>query len=426
MKILWFLPRPLKIIAEKIDPKNIAYRAGWLEGIADEIMRHTETQLAVCFPRDEEKSERTGVAQNISYYIVDKLPDFVYADDSYKKQIANVLDTYKPDVITVFGTEHFFQTEVLKYLNTTAYARVTSVWIQGLVGIYHEHYNAGLPEYVINRVTIKELITRYTTKKDKKSFYTRGINERLALEKTQNILGRTRWDKATTLLMNPSARYYCCNETLRASFYENCWSLDNCERYSIFLSQCQTPIKGFHNVIGVVANLKKDYPNLKVYTTGRNLSTPSFMLKMKFSSYEKYVHKLIVDNDLQDTITFTGFLSETDMCHRFLKSHIFVSASSIENSPNSVGEAMLLGVPTVSSYVGGVADLLEDGREGYLFQADAPYMLEYYIRKIFSSDALANELSKNAKQRAALTHNREKNYVDLIDNYKKMIEYEEG
>lgn len=421
MKVLWFLPQPLKVISEKINSDMTFYRGGWLDGIAAEIIRRNEVELGVCFQDEQNYSNLRGHIKNISYYTVEKLSDCKFADDAFKSQIDCVLNEFSPDVITVFGTEHFFQTEVIKFLNTSQYAVVTSVWIQGLVGIYHDHYNAGLPERILNRVTIKEVLTGYTTKKDKKSFMVRGLNERLALEKIQNVFGRTRWDKAVTRLMNPNVKYFHCNETLRPSFYESNWKLETCERHSIFVSQCQTPIKGFHNIIGVIANLKRDYPDLKLYTTGRDLSTPSFMLKMRFSSYEKYIHQLIVKNGLQNTIIFTGFLNEKEMCERFRSAHVFVSASSIENSPNSVGEAMLLGVPTVSSYVGGVADLLEDGKEGFLYQADAPYMLEYYIRSIFKSEKLARELSENARKHASLTHNRKKNYEDLIENYKRMM-----
>ncbi|WP_373218923.1 glycosyltransferase family 4 protein [Ruminococcus sp. 5_1_39BFAA] len=422
MKVLWFVTQPLKIIAEKINPSQVLYRGGWLDGIASEIIRHDEIELAVCFQNNQNYSVKNGKISNISYYIVRQLPDNTLADDMYKAEIENVLKDFKPEVITVFGTEHFFQTEVLKYLNQSSYADVTTVWIQGLVGVYYGHYDAGIPEKIINRVTIKELLTRYTTKKDKESFYIRGRNERLALENVKNVLGRTRWDRATTALFNPDSNYYHCNETLRPSFYENTWSLEQCEKHSIFVSQCQTPIKGFHNIISAIANLKRDYPDLKLYTTGRNLSTPSFKLKMRFSSYEKYIHELIVKNHLQETIIFMGFLNETDMCQRYLNSHIFVSASSIENSPNSVGEAMLLGVPTITSFVGGVADLMQDGVEGFIYQQDAPYMMEFYARTIFENNELAETLSRNAKKRAEETHNREKNYAELFANYKKIVD----
>ena len=61
-----------------------------------------------------------------------------------------------------------------------------------------------------------------------------------------------------------------------------------------------------------------------------------------------------------------------------------VSASSIENSSNSVHEAVLVGCPVVASYVGGTDSFLSVGKNGYLYQHDAEYMLAYYIQKIFA------------------------------------------
>lgn len=86
---------------------------------------------------------------------------------------------------------------------------------------------------------------------------------------------------------------------------------------------------------------------------------------------------------LEKHVTFLGTLNPEDMCMAYINTHIFVSASSIENSPNSVGEAMILGVPTISSDVGGVKNMLVHEQEGYIYPFDEPYMLAYYIKKIF-------------------------------------------
>ena len=121
---------------------------------------------------------------------------------------------------------------------------------------------------------------------------------------------------------------------------------------------------------------------------------------------------------LEQNVSFLGVLNEEEMRDRFLKSHIFLSPSSIENSPNSVGEAMLLGMPVVSSDVGGVKNMLTHEKEGYVYQADAAYMMAYYIDKIFSDDELAVRLGENAHKHAMMTHDREKNFRTLMDIYK--------
>ena len=110
------------------------------------------------------------------------------------------------------------------------------------------------------------------------------------------------------------------------------------------------------------------------------------------------------------------------MCERYLKSHVFVSPSSIENSSNSICEAMILGVPVVCSDVGGIKSLLTHNHEGYIYQADAPYMLARSIINIFEDDDLAQKFSRNARAHALKTHDKDLNLKALIDTYNKIAE----
>jgi glycosyltransferase involved in cell wall biosynthesis len=82
---------------------------------------------------------------------------------------------------------------------------------------------------------------------------------------------------------------------------------------------------------------------------------------------------------------------------------------------------MILGVPSIASYVGGTMDMLEHGKEGFLYQANAPYMLAYYVMKIFANDQLAQQLSGNAVKRAKNTHSRESNGNSLMNIYRSII-----
>ena len=236
-----------------------------------------------------------------------------------------------------------------------------------------------------------------------------------------HTIGRTNWDKACANMLAPNAMYHHCNETLRGIFYEktNAWSYNLCEKHSIFISQSNYPIKGFHILLEAISIIINKYPDLKVYTTGSNPCNTSWY---RISGYAKYIKGLIIRNNLSSKINFLGTLDANHMCDMYLKANVFVSASSIENSPNSVGEAMLLGVPIIASYVGGTMDMLKDKEEGLLYQFDAPYMLAYYIDQIFSMESKAKEYGNNASKHAYMTHNPQKNYDELVDIYKEVSE----
>ena len=209
---------------------------------------------------------------------------------------------------------------------------------------------------------------------------------------------------------------------MRDSFYMNNWELEKCERHSIFVSQSYYPLKGFHHVLEAAAIIKRYYKDIKIYTTGKDVFELSKIEKVKESSYSSYIRSLICRYDLRDNVKFLGYLSESEICERYLKSHVFVSASSIENSSNSVAEAMLLGMPIVASAVGGVPDMLEDKKEGFLYQSDAPYMLAHYIMKMFEDDETAKEYGLAARKRALYTHDRDLNNQKLVEIYEKVVE----
>jgi glycosyltransferase involved in cell wall biosynthesis len=105
------------------------------------------------------------------------------------------------------------------------------------------------------------------------------------------------------------------------------------------------------------------------------------------------------------------------MINEYQKAHVFICSSSIENSPNSLGEAQLIGVPCISSYVGGVADMIDESKTGLMYRFEEFEMLSDNIRKIFSDDSLALYLSENGINEATKRHNQQTNLYQTISIY---------
>ena len=128
--------------------------------------------------------------------------------------------------------------------------------------------------------------------------------------------------------------------------------------------------------------------------------------------------------EVSENIEFLGQLSEQQMKEKMLESNVFVQASAIENSPNSLGEAMLLSMPCIASNVGGTSTLLVHGKQGLLYPYTETSMLAYYIEKVFSDDKLAIDLGQEAYKQAILTHDRDVNYKILLEIYKDVVNNE--
>ena len=403
MRILWFNNIAIPKIAKAVGMTSVPV-GGWMVKLADELVEKGQVELGIAFPYKENVSGSVG-----------KLNYYGFSMDSSKIEIGNlggqeirireIIDAFQPDVVHVFGTEYlhsYVVTQVCKELGIEARVVVS---IQGLTSVYARHYDAYLDYKDVKGRTLRDFY-KGNVQDGKKRFERSGKFEVETLKAVKHIIGRTDWDKACTEIVNPTAKYHFNDEMLRDSFYRSKqWDLDNCQKYSVFLSQATMPLKGLHLALEAVAILKKEFPEIKVSIAGKSYYRKK---KWQLSYYEKKILKYIKEQKLEETVNFVGFLDEKNMCRQYLKSHVFVSASSIENSPNSVCEAMLLGVPTVSSLVGGVANLLEHGKEGFYYQADAPYMLAYYVKKIFEDAELAKSFSSLACKRAAERHNVDK------------------
>lgn len=124
----------------------------------------------------------------------------------------------------------------------------------------------------------------------------------------------------------------------------------------------------------------REYPDTKLYVAGGDITKSKWY---RLSGYASYIKRLIEENGLRDMVNFTGMLSEKDMCARYLRSNVFVCPSAIENSPNSLGEAQLLGVPCIAAYVGGVPDMMR-GCEDNMYRFEEAEMLAEKICETFS------------------------------------------
>lgn len=412
MKILWLCNIMLPGIAKELSLPAVNV-GGWLTGLSEDLLESDNIELAVCFPDRLGNGLTEGTAGEIKYY---GFP----AGNNAENYFISVLERFQPDVIHIFGTEYKHTYDMVSVCRRKNIIERVIINIQGMTSVCSGHYFAGLPEKAVHAYTLRDFIKRRNIYRAAQDFRKRGEYEIKALQGVRHIAGRTDWDKAVTEQINPDAQYHFCNETLRGEFYRHEWSIASCEKYSIFLSQWGYPIKGFHFMLEAMPEILKRFPKAHIYTTGRNPLDADMFGKLKQTYYTRYIAKLIRKYKLENCVTFLGSLDEKQMCERFLKAHVFVSASSIENSPNSVGEAMLLGVPTVSSDVGGVKNMLTHGEEGFVYPYDEPYMITHYVCRIFDSDNLAKEFSENAKKHAEVTHNREINLNTVLGMYKKV------
>lgn len=420
MNILWVINIPLPE-ASQLMGENPSPFGGWLINASKDLVNKEDIKLSIAFPSNKANKYKELKGEKINYYPFFPVKKTDGKVIQYNPSFEILLNNIKPDVVHIYGTEIAHTLSMVNVCKKLGIETIIS--IQGLVSIYAQHIYANLPFSAVYGFTLRNLLRKDSVYLHKKAFELRGKNEIESLQKTNHIIGRTTWDKACSNQINPEAKYHFCNETLREEFYKHHWDINDCEKHSIFLSQGQYPIKGLHYMLEAMPFILKKFPEAKIYISGKDITkSDAFKDKLLMTHYGNYIKKMIKRLNLERNIIFTGPLDEEKMCQRYLKSHVFVCPSSIENSPNSLGEAMILGIPCVASDVGGVSDMLKHKEEGFVYQTDAPYMLAHYVCEIFENEELALKFSKNAREHALKTHDRDENTRRLIEIYSDVLE----
>lgn len=416
MRVLWVCNIMLPVIAEQM---GVSYsnKEGWLTGLSERLLKEEqdETVLGVCFPW---QTELEGKLQDRELYYYGFCEDIVHEeryDETLETRMKQIMERFRPDILHCFGTEYGHTYAAIKAFGQPEH---TLVGLQGICNSCAGHYLDGIPAGIATRSTFRDFVKKDNLRMQQQKMAKRGERETKILRMTGNVTGRTQYDRAAAQAANPAVVYYFMNETMRSNFYGAAWSLEKCTRHSIFVSQGNYPVKGLHFMLRALPILKKQYPDVHLYVAGdRIVKADPLQRLIKQSSYGKYIYDLIKDGNLEDQVTFLGPLSADQMRDRYLGSHVFASVSTIENSPNSVGEAMLLGMPVVASRVGGVPDMLVDKEEGILYRTEDIDGLVQAVSRIFEDDGYAQKIAAAAHAHAVKTHDRDVNFKRLLEIY---------
>lgn len=419
MTILWItntiFPAPSKALG-----LSSPVVGGWMYALARQLISNKKIELAIAtvYPGKEIKSIEID---GILYFLVP-----AKSKNEYQRNLEGrwmkICNEYNPDLIHIHGTEYTHGLACMRSCPNFKYV----ISIQGLISICSKYYLAGIPSWeIFKNITFRDLIKFDSLFQAKRKLRIKSRFEKEYIARTNHLIGRTSWDYAHVKALNPNIKYHFCNETLRENFYSaSKWDIHNKSNYTIFLSQASEPLKGLHQVLKAIALLKSDFPEIKLRIAGQNILRNSTIFeKIKRGGYAAYIQNLIDKFNLHKQVCFRGPLLEDQMISEYKNAHVFICPSSIENSPNSLGEAQLIGVPTISAYVGGIPDMITHEETGLIYRFEEVEMLAENIRKVFTNIEMAIHLSKNGIQAAEKRHDRKINRDQTINIYNSILNY---
>lgn len=417
MNILWTVNLIPKEASQALGIKSNVL-GGWVESMASRLKQYPDVKLAISCKTDKSNSfdeEINGIRYvSLGYEMNASINELEVCCKS-------IIKKFNPDIIQVEGTEFLHAKAMLNAGNSMNIPTVVS--LQGILNGQYQYQCGQLQiDDMMFSSSVKKIFTAWILHLRKtRWFKPRMKTEKETISKAKYLIGRTTWDRAHAYKLNPEAKYFTCHRILRSPFYEKAWNINTIEKHSLYVGNGYYALKGVQYVIEALPQLIREYPDIKLYVAGVKPFEENDKRPFYKKGYGIYLEKLIKDLKVNEHIVFTGPLQAEQVADRLSKVHAYVLCSAIENSPNTLGEAMCVGTPCVASYVGGVPDMATDGESALFYRNDDPALLAWNIKRIFDSNDLAVKLSENGRKQARVTHNADKNSQALYNIYKEIL-----
>lgn len=411
MKVLWFSNSPAAAYSDITKGTG-----GWMVALDCALQSHVELHVAYLYPykRMPFKNRETTyypiysgniIAENLKKrFLRNTRRDFT---NDYLK----IIETVQPDIIHIHGTENTFHT-ILGKVNIPVV-----ISIQGNPSVIAYKYRSGFmgkfEKEKVGKITFKSLIFGRNSFRDGYNNLTRMAElEQKTLLDAKYIIGRTDWDRRITRVFAPSSRYFIGNEMLRETFYKVSWNKGKPnDKIIIHTTNGNNYYKGFEVLCYALSLLNNVGYNVEWRVAGVSEDSKIVNITKRFlgNNYPKNGLKLL------------GSLDEDKLSLSLVSSHLYVMPSHIENSPNNLCEAMILGLPCIATHAGGTASILKDKEEGIIIQDGDPWALAGAVIEMVGDWEKAKQYGANARQKALIRHNPDAIIRELIETYQEII-----
>lgn len=395
MRILWFTNDPLPALNRRVGRPIASGTGHWMSSLLEYLvtMSGIEIEIATAWPGLKDDQFTDG---GIKYFALGqpRLPGSYF--DCRSKDLAKCADLVReraPDLVHIHGTERFYGLLPARKLIQTP----CIISIQGMLSACRDAFFGALsPAEIWKANRLIEVVSR----RGLLWFYREHVRaaryEQEILAGTQSFMGRTDWDRARVKSVNPGASYYHTGELLRPVFSQCRWNAQHCRRHTVLFTKLgRAPYRGTELILKAMGIVRRQFPDVELrladhFETRRG--------------YDRLLQRKIVEAGLMGNVELLGYLDANQVAGELCRAHVFALASYVENSPNSLCEAMRVGVPCVATYAGGIPSLVEHRRTGLLVPPGDAQVLADTIMSIFRDDNLAIQLGRAAAADASERH----------------------
>lgn len=389
---------------------------GWQDSLQRVIRKSSEIELFVAFQSDKETEVKTieGVT-----YIPMSVPlsrwmrqkssySWKYEEEALIPQMIKVVERVNPDLIHVFGCECPFGL-VAKHTRVPVV-----IHIQGSIVPYN---NALFPptysDYTIYRSLWPNLRKIFRRWKSRLKDESRLDMEKRIWSSVRYYMGRTKWDYALSHILRSDCTYFHVEEALRPLFLDGSkkWNCPDDGKLHLIT----TGISSFWKGPDMLLKTAKILHDLGVNFEWKVAGNLNAEFKKVVEEHEKTTFE-------ENNVNILGFTQADELCDILCNSTMMVHTAYIENSPNAICEAQCLGVPVVSTNVGGISTLVRDGIDGILIPANDPWQMAYNIITLAKDKERMMQMSLSTREFALKRHSTENILSQLLSSYKSIVE----
>ena len=411
MKVLWFeISTPSRY---KDDGRVVC---GWQDALENIVKDCSEIELYIAF-ETEERDAKVKVIDGVTFiplvtrysFAERKLSNWTWKvnEDKVIPLGRKVIEEYKPDIIHVFGNEWPFGL-LAQYTDIPLVIHIQGSIIPYNNALYPPKYNGYTFVRAAGWNLRKDWHRLFGYYKDK----SRLTMEERTWKSVKHYMGRTSWDKALVNTLTKGSTYHHVEEALRPTFLENkkLWSCPKGGKLRLLSTGCSSFWKGIDVMLKTAHVLKEAGVDFEWNVAG-GLS----------SELKEIVEKKEGLRYADNNINILGFCTPEQLIDIMCNSTMYVHTAYIENSPNSICEAQLVGMPIVSTMVGGISTLVSNGEEGDLLPANDPWQIANAIIELSKDNERMMRYSKNSRQHALERHNPENIMNQLMKCYKDLV-----
>lgn len=399
MKVLWFTNIEMPAVRARMC-RDAESSGGWMESLRTSLRSHVSVSLGMAaagpsafgaFAEDGVRyyhlaapPELTGLAGIVRHW------GHRLDDAGLLAQAREVIDEFGPDLIHVHGSERPYG--LLAGMVTTP----VLISLQGVLAACSRAYLKGIPATdVLRDVSSSEFAKGRGLVHAGWNMSKAARRESVILHECSYFAGRTAWDAEIVSAANPGAHYYHLEEVLRPEFYGPRWRPRAEGPLVVYTTGSPAPYKGLIYLLEAVALMRATVrPDVRLRIGGGVEGSEMWPVALRA------VQRLGLD----DAVQWLGPLSAAGIVAELMEASVFVHPSFVDNSPNSLAEAMIVGLPSVASAVGGIPSMVTDGRDGLLVKPGDVRGLAATVSALAADPARAAGLGREACRRATERH----------------------